>query len=45
MGPFWLSRSKALLSETSSVPGGLRVRMALHTGVVEARDVDYFVPR
>src|SRR5262249_50224504 len=33
-----------LMNEPSTVPGGLRVRMALHTGVVETRDGDYFGP-
>jgi predicted ATPase/class 3 adenylate cyclase len=33
-----------LAAEAWAVPGGIRVRMALHTGTVEPRDGDYFGP-
>src|SRR5262245_42911763 len=36
-----LSAQHALVTEGTRVPGGLRVRIALHTGMVEARDGDY----
>src|SRR3990172_1398374 len=35
---------RALSAEPWEVPGGLRVRMALDTGVAEERDEDYFGP-
>ncbi|MGH7428600.1 MAG: ATP-binding protein, partial [Candidatus Methylomirabilaceae bacterium] len=35
---------RALTAERWSLPGGLPVRMALHTGVAESRDGDYFGP-
>ena len=34
----------SLQSETWSVPGGIRVRAALHAGEAEVRDNDYFGP-
>jgi predicted ATPase/class 3 adenylate cyclase/Tfp pilus assembly protein PilF len=33
-----------LAAESWTIPGGLRVRIALHTGTAEARDGDYFGP-
>ncbi|MDP8923981.1 MAG: tetratricopeptide repeat protein, partial [Chloroflexota bacterium] len=35
---------RALIAESWEQIGGLRVRMALHTGAAEARDGDYFGP-
>jgi predicted ATPase/Tfp pilus assembly protein PilF len=37
-----LDSQAALLSAPWEVPGGIRVRMALHTGTAEERDGDYF---
>jgi predicted ATPase/Tfp pilus assembly protein PilF len=37
-----LESQVALLAATWEVPGGIRVRMALHTGTAEERDGDYF---
>ena len=39
-----LDAQRALASERWALPGGLRVRMALHTGVAEQRNGDYFGP-
>ena len=39
-----LEGQKALESENWTVPGGIRVRMALHTGEARERDKDYFGP-
>src|SRR3970282_642850 len=39
-----LAAQRALSAEPWEVPGGLRVRMALDTGVAEERDEDYFGP-
>src|SRR3972149_2688097 len=39
-----LAAQRALSAEPWEVPGGLRVRMALGTGVAEERDEDYFGP-
>ena len=39
-----LSAQRALLSEDWGIEGGLRVRMALHTGAAEERDGDYYGP-
>jgi class 3 adenylate cyclase len=39
-----LSAQLALLEEEWGVEGGMRVRMALHTGAAEERDGDYFGP-
>jgi predicted ATPase/class 3 adenylate cyclase len=39
-----LDSQEALLAEPWEVPGGIRVRMALHTGTAEERDGDYFGP-
>src|SRR5580704_4442200 len=39
-----LDAQRALLAEDFSKVGGLRVRMALHTGHAEERDGDYFGP-
>ncbi len=39
-----LAAQRALAAETWSVPGGLRVRMGLHTGDAAARDGDYYGP-
>ena len=39
-----LEAQRALAAEPWAVPGGLRVRMALHTGVAEQRNGDYFGP-
>src|SRR5215204_2497566 len=39
-----LEAQRALLHETWDLTGPLRVRMALHTGVAEVRDEDYFGP-
>ncbi|HKU69032.1 MAG TPA: adenylate/guanylate cyclase domain-containing protein [Candidatus Baltobacteraceae bacterium] len=39
-----LDAQRALSSEDFSGVGGLRIRMALHTGSVEERDGDYFGP-
>ena len=39
-----LKVQQALFAEDWSVEGGVRVRMALHTGVAEERDEDYFGP-
>ncbi|MBI4280283.1 MAG: tetratricopeptide repeat protein [Armatimonadetes bacterium] len=35
---------RALRAEAWQLPGGLRVRMALHTGTAEVREGDYFGP-
>jgi predicted ATPase/class 3 adenylate cyclase len=37
-----LAGQRALAAETWAVPGGLRVRMGLHTGDAAARDGDYY---
>jgi predicted ATPase len=37
-----LDAQSALLTEPWGVPGGIRVRVALHTGTCEERDGDYF---
>ena len=37
-----LAAQRALVAETWPVPGGLRVRMGLHTGDAAARDGDYY---
>lgn len=37
-----VAAQRMLLAEAWEVPGGLRVRMALHTGTAEQRDGDYF---
>jgi predicted ATPase/class 3 adenylate cyclase len=39
-----LVAQRALAAETWAVPGGLRVRMGLHTGDAVARDGDYYGP-
>jgi predicted ATPase/class 3 adenylate cyclase len=39
-----LEAQRVLLHETWDLTGPLRVRMALHTGVAEERDEDYFGP-
>jgi predicted ATPase/class 3 adenylate cyclase len=39
-----LAAQRALAAETWAVPGGLRVRMGLHTGDAVARDGDYYGP-
>ena len=39
-----LAAQRALAAEAMEVPGGLRVRMALHTGAAAERDHDYFGP-
>jgi predicted ATPase/class 3 adenylate cyclase len=39
-----LAAQRLLAAETWSVPGGLRVRMGLHTGDAVARDGDYYGP-
>ena len=39
-----LAAQRALDAETWAVPGGLRVRMGLHTGDAVARDGDYYGP-
>src|SRR3990172_7406163 len=39
-----MAAQRALSAEPWEVPGGLRVRMALDTGVAEERDEDYFGP-
>ena len=39
-----LQTQKAVAAHQWRVPGGLRVRMALHTGVSEEREEDYFGP-
>ena len=39
-----LDAQSALLSESWAVPGGIRVRMGLHTGSAEERNGDYFGP-
>ncbi|HZT42937.1 MAG TPA: tetratricopeptide repeat protein [Chthonomonadaceae bacterium] len=39
-----IAAQRALLSESYEEIGALRVRMALHTGVAEQRDHDYFGP-
>ena len=39
-----LAAQRALFAEEWNVEGGLRDRMALHTGVAEERDGDYFGP-
>jgi class 3 adenylate cyclase len=39
-----LEAQRALLAEEWGAEGGVRVRMALHTGVAEERDGDYFGP-
>jgi predicted ATPase/class 3 adenylate cyclase len=40
-----IEAQRALTARTWEVPGGLRVRIALHTGTAEARDGDYFGPQ
>ncbi len=37
-----LDCQRALADETWAVPGGIRVRMAIHTGACQERDGDYF---
>ena len=39
-----LAAQRALVAERWAVPGGLRVRMGLHTGDAVARDGDYYGP-
>src|SRR5215471_4670641 len=39
-----LAAQRALAAEAWGVPGGLRVRMGLHTGDAAARDGDYYGP-
>jgi len=39
-----LAAQQALAAERWGIPDGLRVRIALHTGVAESRDGDYFGP-
>ena len=39
-----LDAQQALSSEPWKVPGGIKVRMGLHTGTAEERDDDYFGP-
>ncbi len=39
-----LGSQQVLLAEHWTVPGGIRVRMALHTGTAEEREGDYFGP-
>jgi predicted ATPase/class 3 adenylate cyclase len=39
-----LAAQQALAAERWGVPGGVRVRIALHTGAAESRDGDYFGP-
>ena len=39
-----LAAQRALVAEPWAVPGGLRVRMGLHTGDTVARDGDYYGP-
>ncbi|HEY3247633.1 MAG TPA: adenylate/guanylate cyclase domain-containing protein, partial [bacterium] len=39
-----LAAQGKLPAETQAISGGLRVRMAVHTGTAEARDGDYFGP-
>ncbi len=39
-----LDAQHALQAEAWEFPGGLRARMALHTGIAEERDGDYFGP-
>jgi len=40
-----IAAQRALLARTWEVPGGIRVRMALHTGTADIRDGDYFGPQ
>ncbi len=40
-----LDAQRALLAEPWTVPGGIRVRMGLHTGTAQERDGDYSGPR
>ncbi|HTZ51782.1 MAG TPA: tetratricopeptide repeat protein [Spirochaetia bacterium] len=39
-----LDAQAVLAAEPWNVPGGIRVRMGLHTGTAEERDADYFGP-
>jgi predicted ATPase/class 3 adenylate cyclase len=39
-----LAAQRSIAAETWGVPGGLRVRMGLHTGDAAARDGDYYGP-
>lgn len=39
-----VAAQRALVAESWHIPGGLRARMALHTGIAEQRNGDYFGP-